>query len=69
MEKKTGFVDIEKLENEADVMSNAGGKPTTWYCSKTCRTSDFVYSKPFTYVCGECVPIPGEEPIKGPNAR
>ena len=54
MDKKTGFVDIELLENEADVMGVAGGAEHTMGCSHTCPTNVTVWGKPITHVCGSC---------------
>ena len=68
MDKKTGLVDIELLENEADVMSVAGGKTYTTVCSVTCATNVTVYGNPVTAYCGSCAtygacPFPGNKPI------
>ncbi len=56
--KKTGFVDLEKLEAEADVMSSAGGKEFTYTpCSCGCPTNGHDFGYPYcrpTYICGPC---------------
>ena len=44
--EKTGLVDLKKLEQEANVMSVAGGAEHTRSClSQRCRTNQDMYSK------------------------